>query len=259
NGPQLTITVVPAILLPLATVAVFTRLYSRHITKQKFAPDDWLVTIALALGYALYADIVVCVVLGGLASHITEIGPGNFVIFAKSGAVASGILWGSAVVVTQLSILAFYIRIFGIAQPWVKYCSYVLMALVSGWWFALFGSIMGECIPLDKLWNPMESGSCIDQNKMCGGGGIAHVILDFFILLLPLYPVWKLHTSVRRKLYVSTIFLLGLIATICSILRITCLVDLVKIDETDATYSMWLAFFLEILEVCCGIIAVSIP
>lgn len=259
NGPQLTLTVAPAILLPLTTLAVCMRLYSRHLTKQKLKADDWLVALGLVLAYALYADVVVCVVWGGLGVSITQLSPGNFEIFAKSGAIASGILWGSAVAITQLSILSFYIRIFGIAHPWMKYASWAIMAMVAGWWFSLFGAIMGECIPLAKLWIPTEPGHCISQSKNCGGGGIAHIILDFFTLLLPLYPVWKLHAKTSRKIYLSFVFLLGIIATLCSILRVSCLISLVKIEESDATASMWLSFFLEILEVICGIICISIP
>ena len=83
NGPQLTLTVAPAILLPFATLAVCVRLYSRHLTKQKLKADDWLVVLSLVLAYALYADVVVCVVWGGLGVSITQLSPGNFEIFAK--------------------------------------------------------------------------------------------------------------------------------------------------------------------------------
>ncbi|OCK86106.1 hypothetical protein K432DRAFT_341944 [Lepidopterella palustris CBS 459.81] len=259
NGPQLTLVVAPAVLLPFTTLAVCMRLYSRILTKQGFKIDDYLVALGLILAYGLYADVVVCVVWGGLGVDITLLTPANIEIFAKAAAIASGILWGTAVCITQLSILFFYIRVFGLVQPWIKYTSYVVIAMVTSWWIALFGTIMGECIPMSKLWTPMVPGKCISQSKMCGGGGISHIIIDFIILCLPLWPVWKLHTKTSRKVYVSFIFLLGIIATLCSVLRVSCLVSLVKIDESNATASMWLSFFLEILEVVCGIICVCIP
>jgi hypothetical protein len=51
-------------------------------------------------------------------------------------------------------------------------------------------------------------------------------------------------------------------ATVCSILRISCIVSLVKIDSSDPTASTWMSYLFESLEVATGVICVcssSIP
>jgi len=46
------------------------------------------------------------------------------------------------------------------------------------------------------------------------------VLLDFYILIVPIYGVWKLQLSVQRKIAISLVFLIGMIACISSILTL---------------------------------------
>jgi hypothetical protein len=85
------------------------------------------------------------------------------------------------------------------------------MALCTAWWIAFFGGTMGDCVPLRKLWTPKLPGVCVDQNKACGSTGIAHIILDLIILLLPLPVIWKLRTDKVKKVMISGLFLMGIL------------------------------------------------
>ncbi|KAI9878489.1 MAG: hypothetical protein M1830_000721 [Pleopsidium flavum] len=97
------------------------------------------------------------------------------------------------------------------------------------------------------------------MSRACAGTGLAHVFLDFIVLLLPLPVIWRLHTTSANKVTFTIVFTIGIFATICSVLRIGCLVTLLKIDEADFTGSGWLSILFEVLEVNLGILCICIP
>ena len=80
---QLTIIVVPAVVLPFTVLAVALRFHSRALTRQNLGPDDWLVLLALVLVFGLYVDMIISVVWGGLGVSIFTLTPKTIEIFAK--------------------------------------------------------------------------------------------------------------------------------------------------------------------------------
>jgi hypothetical protein len=114
------------------------------------------------------------------------------------------------VTLLQVSILFLYVRLFSIVRWHVVAC-YVVMGLCVAWWIAFFGGTMGDCVPLQKLWTPTLEGRCVDQNKACGATGIAHIILDLIILILPLPIIWTMKIDKTRKFLVSLIFTVGVL------------------------------------------------
>lgn len=189
--------------------------------------------------------------------------------------IAAGSLWGTCVLAVQLSILNLYLRLFGVMR-WHRMCCYVVMGLCCAWWIAFFGILMADCIPLRKLWTQNIPGKCVNQKTFCGSTGIAHIILDFIILVLPIPVIWNLKIARSRKVLISIILTLGVLyantllrlngrelilssATICSSLRIGCFVALVKVSESDLTLSSWMSYLFESLEVMTGILCLCLP
>jgi hypothetical protein len=65
------------------------------------------------------------------------------------------------------------------------------------------------CNPVEKNWNPMLPGTCAPMNRLWMGCTIPGVIIDFIILLLPMPNVWRLHSSLARKIGITIIFVMG--------------------------------------------------
>ncbi|KAF7936256.1 uncharacterized protein EAE98_002475 [Botrytis deweyae] len=257
TAPQLVLIIVPTIALTFTTIAVALRFYSRTLSRVKYGLDDWLALASLPFAYGLHIALCIGVAYGGLGVSAQYLQPSNMVIYLKV-LITSGAIYGTAVTLLQLSILSFYLRLFKVSR-WHNICCHIVMGICVAWWIAFFGGTMGDCVPLDKLWNPMLAGKCVDQNKACGSTGIAHIIIDLIILSLPMPVIWQLRMAKARKLQISFIFALGLFATVCSILRISCIVGLVKINHADFTLSSWMSFLFEMLEVATGIICVCLP
>lgn len=66
------------------------------------------------------------------------------------------------------------------------------------------------CNPRDKLWNPLIlTGHCLNSLKVNSIGGGFNVVIDFVILLLPQFEIWKLHTTPKKRAAVSAVFLIA--------------------------------------------------
>ena len=67
------------------------------------------------------------------------------------------------------------------------------------------------CNPRQKIWNLLiTDGHCFDQTAAYMATGIFNVVSDFAILVLPIWPVWKLQMPRRKKIMISAIFATGI-------------------------------------------------
>ena len=109
----------------------------------------------------------------------------------------------------KLSILCLYIRLFGVRKSFTYAC-YVQMVLIVLWvvigdFFFIF-----QCSPISVGWSPTQSGgSCFKSTNLVIGTNTANVVMDFAILLTPMYSIWTLKLPIRRKILVTGVLLLG--------------------------------------------------
>lgn len=66
-----------------------------------------------------------------------------------------------------------------------------------------------QCSPAKALWDPRVKGQCIDISIELVGSSVLNVATNFLILALPLPILWRLQISMRKKLQLVGIFLLG--------------------------------------------------
>ena len=123
--------------------------------------------------------------------------------------VAYEILYCVCVTLIKISILLFYYRLFGVNKVF-KYTCYVAFAVVTCWSIAIVFSNIFQCVPVEAAWiRPYPHSKCINNNASLLGTAITNVLLDVIILVLPMAPVWSLSLTVRQKITLTAIFLLG--------------------------------------------------
>jgi hypothetical protein len=70
-----------------------------------------------------------------------------------------------------------------------------------------------ECRPVRANWDieiRKDPGSeCLDFIGVMLGTSTANCIIDFLTLALPIHEIMKLHTSIRQKVKISCVFVLG--------------------------------------------------
>ena len=76
---------------------------------------------------------------------------------------------------------------------------------------SLFFCFLFACRPRAKLQNPKIPGVCINGSASILATSAINIVSDFSIILLPVYAVWKLKITVKRKLAIAAVFGSGLL------------------------------------------------
>ena len=139
-------------------------------------------------------------------------------------------LYAVSIMLAKLSILLFYSRIFKEKRflRWVK----ILIALVMVDWLAAQLTIILECLPIQALWDPTVSGTCINLITFFVASGAVNVAIDFAILVLPLPMIWSLEIERHHKYALSGVFLLGSFVVIVAIVRVVVMSQIAIVDIT---------------------------
>ena len=91
-----------------------------------------------------------------------------------------------------------------------KYTCHLLLALVTAWCIAFVLANIFQCIPVEAAWiRPYPHCKCVNNNASLLGTAVTNVFFDVVILVLPMVPVWSLSLTVRQKVTLTAIFLLG--------------------------------------------------
>ncbi|KAF2010741.1 hypothetical protein BU24DRAFT_426952 [Aaosphaeria arxii CBS 175.79] len=207
------------ITMPAAIVALVLRLLSRRMIKMKYWFDDWFCVIAYIFALAYCIDVVYWTANYSLgqtlpppgdpsADHIREIS--RLCLWLEE------VFYTISLAFSKLSILSFYWRIFqhtSIRIPiQIIYVAVVIWALVK-WFLTIF-----QCVPIRFIWDKDIHGHCtINVSNFFFSTVLCHCILDILILLLPVFPVAKMHLSLSKKLAVTTIFHSGVIVCVASV------------------------------------------
>ncbi|KAF6239014.1 hypothetical protein HO173_002886 [Letharia columbiana] len=163
------------------------------------------------------------------------------------------IIYSLALFFTKLSIMLLILRIFCSVQRDVGYRLTQFLIAVNGIFYIVYAFIpIFLCFPRSKIWSPEAAGHCLDVNDLYLASAIFNVLSDIAMLSLPIYLIWNLQMSTRRKIGLSAIFLTGGLACIASILRLIYLVPLTR--TKDYTYTKIKSILWVDAEIACGLL-----
>ena len=111
----------------------------------------------------------------------------------------------------KTSLVLLYYRLFGI----VRYYAYIVLGawiIVLLYWIVLMCVVIFECRPVAFFWDKsIKGGKCINITSCYRWAGVANLLIDLLVLLLPLPMIWRLQLSTRQKVSLSAVFLLGIL------------------------------------------------
>ena len=109
----------------------------------------------------------------------------------------------------KLSILALYRRIF-CTTTFKRATLFVGSTVISWFVVALFTDIF-QCRPVQAAFDPelLPTKQCINLKSYYRGVTASNLCIDVVMLYMPLHMMWKLRLSMRQKVALSSIFLLG--------------------------------------------------
>jgi hypothetical protein len=143
-----------------------------------------------------------------MGKHIQVVPPNNLEPFLKLLWVEY-YLFDAGTAIAKSSALFFYTRVFSTANRWLKYSIWLAHAMNVTWLLGIILSVIFECTPIEKAWNVAVPGKCVNTQALWLGSGITSLVIDVFILLMPVPGLWRLQMKTMRKVQVVFVFLCG--------------------------------------------------
>ncbi|KAF2137048.1 uncharacterized protein K452DRAFT_216923, partial [Aplosporella prunicola CBS 121167] len=238
---------VPFVLLTVASFLL--RVYSRAFIVRCFGMDDWLATIAFvswpfqhtnAPLTNNFSDCLDRPMLYMLVYLFVE----EFYYFALQ-------------LFIKLSFLFFFRRIW--TSRTVGRLIIGVMVLVC---FQITGTFIFyalQCIPIQAYFHPERypNAKCLSSLATLIFPSTANVAVDVIIYILPIWPLWNLHASRKRRIALMSMFTFGGGAVLVSGLRFLVLFEFSA--DPDFAYVLGKIVIVTMIEFCTALFTLNMP
>ncbi|KAI9792921.1 MAG: hypothetical protein M1816_001243 [Peltula sp. TS41687] len=210
----------------LGLVAVALRFAVRSQRKVSFGVDDWLCLPAVALVVGAGIIMIIGSATHTIGTHSPDIGleiftyEGKEQILQEKLSTALDLVQIAALGFIKLSILFLYRRIF--RGRVFEITSRIAIGFTIAWTVAFLVAYLSACGT--NFWAYYSSlaalqENCVDTFKLMLTLAVTDVMVDLFILGIPIPFVFALQLPLQRKIAVCAILMLGTLATACGITR----------------------------------------
>ncbi|KAI1801822.1 hypothetical protein F4811DRAFT_573640 [Daldinia bambusicola] len=205
-----------AFFCPMIITVVFCRFYGRRLVRTYFGIDDWLALTALLFVLTLNGIFIGGTVHSAITGHspIEDNWPVTTELehtaqkykyaFQTTEKLTFGLI--------KLSILFLWKRIFGPTRYFVVFC-WIMIGIISAWSLSFFFATVFQC-GTQWTWNWAPIGifltQCTNTLNMLTVFTATDLLTDFIIMLMPAPIIWKLHMPTKKKIGVTSIFMVGL-------------------------------------------------
>ncbi|CZT14431.1 uncharacterized protein RCC_00408 [Ramularia collo-cygni] len=218
-------------LFAFALIFVGARFLARpeRLNGSGYGTDDWTILHCLVLLIPINV-LVQTMTDNGLGTDAYQV-PALRITSMLQQFFVFTILYCALVMVTRISILQLYLRIWREAAVgvWFRRTCWILIWVHVVTLFAYCISLVFQCTPVAyawTAWDGLHKGTCVNRQGQLYSLGAINICYDVIVFVLPLHNFLKLNISWRRKTGVLTIFMVGLLVTICAVIRLQYLVKI---------------------------------
>ncbi|KAI1089247.1 hypothetical protein F5B19DRAFT_485345 [Rostrohypoxylon terebratum] len=246
------------VVITLAVIFVGLRFYVRVFTRAGFGYDDWLVLSGVITTLVIMVILLVGNSINPSGQQVTEDTDPNYrytesdTLYVTYSFTAS-ILYFTAVSSTKLGILFMYYRIFARSSAF-RYQLFFSGGLVVCWWIISSTVAITNCVPVSTSIAPNNPMHCRNFNIFWMAAGVCEIFIDTLILTLPVGVVLRMSLSLRRKLAVSGIFMLGSFVIITGIIKVILGYDPPSRSPSFSQTEIWAA-----IHTCMATICACLP
>ncbi|KAF1999972.1 hypothetical protein P154DRAFT_576603 [Amniculicola lignicola CBS 123094] len=245
----------------IGSVLVLIRLYTKsRIVKKVLIEDYWLLA-AWLVWVGAWLPLVIMILRLPLGVHQWDMTVRHLIRHLYLLHVIT-IGYAVTMMLLKISIILQIIRIFTPTQTrrythwllltfmWINIVFYLVLILF--WSFS--------CKPIAKAWDPLiQGGHCNHKGRRLFliVSAAINTTSDFIILVLPQPVIWSLILNNKKKWGLSAVFLVGIFACICSILRTYYTTILYRTEDTTywaARMGRWTD-----PEISAGFVVASLP
>lgn len=203
---------VSTVLLALTLAFVAVRIYTKTRIVGKYSPDDYT-CVAGAIGtVCYYITAIFAVTVGHFGTHMWDL---TLADLASPGFLYTGFFtnWISAIIwpVIKMSFFLMYIQIFR-PMKWLRYASYAGATVNVLFYISILAATLAFTAPApgQTLEQSVQSPRQVRVLSLSIPIACMSLVLDVYILVLPIAGVAKLQLPTRTKVWVMAIFLTGL-------------------------------------------------
>ena len=144
---------------------------------------------------------ILALIPAGLGQHRSQIQPQKYYLLLKYIYIHE-LLYPLVITMPKYSALFFYVRVFGIKSTSGLFRKNILIAigLVTLYLLVALALEASQCTPVRKVWIPRIPGHCVNLSHRSESITIVSVVIDFYIMILPIPILWSLHSGRKRKL-----------------------------------------------------------
>ncbi|KAI1199745.1 hypothetical protein F5X97DRAFT_341494 [Nemania serpens] len=205
---------VSTILLSASAIIVPLRLQTNHKIYSRLAYDDYFCIIAWALAI-IHAGLVISET--PTARHTWDIPLSAIDASWVKRTAVLGTIYGPALWFAKTAILTLYLRLFSVVN-WLRWCCYIgIVFLFATYWSLVPVSIIYNFPHGNEKWDLTTTTKSVNSQVAYLIAGAISVISDIYIFILPFPILFKLQTSLRRKIGLSIVFSTAIIGIISSI------------------------------------------
>ncbi|KAF2269567.1 hypothetical protein CC78DRAFT_422505, partial [Lojkania enalia] len=271
-----------AVMLTVLDIAtVFLRLYNRKRLRQDIQADDWLMIPSMLLILGLLVVLVYGIhrhALGyasPLVLQARDYGAEQITEMAEILSLTAKMEYSFLVIVApalgfvKVSIIAFYRRIFVVEKHSFRdarnFFMILMIVLISLWSAGFCLAFMWMCKgDFNAAFQPpaVLMQKCVNTVMLGFAFSVSDFVTDVIIISIPMPFVWQLHLSIGKKLAVTAVFLLGILASISSLIRMIWMIwaKNVGFDPTmDGELITTGQLFWFYVEVTIGVFAACLP
>jgi hypothetical protein len=184
---------------------------SIHSGFTQLGKDDYAVVAAVITGIPTVVIIDRGILPNGLGRDVWTVPFECIQDFARWLYILE-ILYFLLIAIVKLSLLFFYLRIF--PKPLIRKLLWGTIAFTTLYGISYSITAVFQCSPISYSWLQYadagaRSGKCININLIAWTNGIISILLDIWMLALPLYEVFRLQLSWRRKISVALMISVG--------------------------------------------------
>lgn len=117
-------------------------------------------------------------------------------------------MWAAANTCVKFSILSLYMVLFP-GRRFSQIC-YATMALTTAYLISVILEALVLCQPVQYSWDKsIPDGTCKGENIAYLVAGITNLVIDAWVVVLPMPKLFSLHMSLTKKLSIASMFGLG--------------------------------------------------
>ncbi|KAI0818348.1 hypothetical protein GGR55DRAFT_71664 [Xylaria sp. FL0064] len=257
NGNTLVIAVL-SVSLALSSLCLLIRVLAKGVYLKKFQVEDVVILPAYIFFVAFSVYIYRVAAENGFFVHAWDIRFGDLAEFYHNFFYVTN-FYLATMIFLKSAILLEWIRLFVPGKTrnaffWTCHTVAILNALYYT------ANIIVEnvsCTPKAYWWDKSLTGHCLNGTVLALTSATVNLAFDIIILILPQKVIWTLNMSPSRRLGVSFVFVIGVLAAVLAAVRLSAAVTYIM--EADYTYNLAPQALLQTAEMTAGILVFTIP